>query len=180
MKILIASDIHGSKKYAHELKNAVIREMPDRICLLGDYYYHGPRNPLTEDYDPMGVSKILNTMKDDIVAVRGNCDSDIDCEISAFPIHKNACVPLSEGRSVYLTHGDVFNEDNLPPLKPGDILCCGHFHMPYVKFVGNNVVINPGSISLPKNGVHTYALLTEYTVTIFDTDGNAFMEYSLV
>lgn len=176
MKYLLASDIHGSYKYACALKNAVMKHKPDKICLLGDYYYHGPRNPLPEQYDTMATAKVLNSLKDDIIAVRGNCDSDVDIEISEFTINQHFCLPYNNGRTIYLTHGDHYNEHNLPPLKSGDILCCGHFHLPYIKFIGTNTVINPGSISLSKNGTNTYAVIDDEKVTFYDADGNFFAD----
>jgi len=178
MKYLLASDIHGSYKYACAIKKAALKHKPDKVCLLGDYYYHGPRNPLPEQYDTMATAEVLNSFKEDIIAVRGNCDSDIDLEISEFTINQHVCLP-GKGRTIYLTHGDHFNEHHLPPLAPGDILCCGHFHVPYIRFIGTNAVINPGSISLPKNGAHTYAILDDEKVTFYDADGNFFAEAEL-
>ena len=150
MKFLIASDLHGSVKYVKELLNAINKEQADRVILLGDLLYHGPRNGLSEEYDPQVVAELLNGIKNKLICVRGNCDAEVDQLLLDFPIMaKYAVMPVS-GRLMYFTHGHVYNENNLPPLCSGDILVYGHTHVPLLKQVGQVVCMNPGSVSLPK------------------------------
>ncbi len=152
MKILIASDIHGSAKYCWLLLDAFEREKADRLFLLGDILYHGPRNDLPEEYDPKQVAALLNAKKELIYCVRGNCDAEVDQLVLDFPILADyALIPVGE-RMVYATHGHVYNKENLPPMKPGDILLCGHTHIAAREEFGRYVYMNPGSVSLPKAG----------------------------
>ena len=130
MKYLIASDIHGSAYWTERLCAAIEAEQPDRIVLLGDLLYHGPRNDLPEEYDPRAVIAMLNAEKEHLLCVRGNCDAEVDQMVLQFPIMADyALLPLESG-TVYATHGHVYGEDNPPPLVPGDILLCGHTHIP--------------------------------------------------
>ncbi len=154
MKLLIASDIHGSAKYCEMLIDAYKREGADRMLLLGDILYHGPRNDLPEEYAPKKVIEMLNAMKDEIYAVRGNCEAEVDQMVLGFPVLADyALIPLGE-KMVFATHGHVYNCDNLPPMKSGDILLHGHTHIPVCERFGEYMYMNPGSVSLPKNGTH--------------------------
>ncbi|MDR2266003.1 MAG: phosphodiesterase [Christensenellaceae bacterium] len=160
MKYVIASDIHGSSFYGNQLIDRYWAEEADRLILLGDLYYHGPRNPLPVEYDPQKLIERLNQLKDRIIAIQGNCDSEIDKTVSEFEFHdthtRNLC-----GYNVTLTHGHSYNITT-PPLLRGDILLYGHYHIASIKVLGNGVVVaNPGSISLPKNNSpHAYLVLT--------------------
>lgn len=171
MKLFIASDIHGSKYYAEKLKERFIQEGADMMALLGDIYYHGPRNPLPKDYAPMEVAKILNGMKDKLIVVKGNCDSEVDQMISEFSFTESAKI-LVDNVVVTLTHGHKFNKDIMPEF-PGDVLAYGHFHVNFMERVGNTLVANPGSVSLPKeNAVHGYIIIENNFVSQFDIEGN--------
>ena len=152
MKILIASDIHGSAKYCRKLLERYEKENAGRLLLLGDLLYHGPRNDLPEEYDPKQVIGMLNEYRDEIACVRGNCEAEVDQMVLRFPVMADyALMPLG-GRMIYLTHGHVFNRENLPPMKEGDILLHGHTHVPACEAIGPYVYMNPGSVSIPKEG----------------------------
>lgn len=153
MKLMIASDIHGSARYTRELLAAFDRERADRLLLLGDILYHGPRNALPEEYSPQEVADMLNAMRERILCVRGNCDAEIDQMVLDFPIMAEYCVLWLGTRMIFATHGHHFDKDNLPPLSPHDILLHGHTHVPAWESCGNdNLYLNPGSVSIPKDG----------------------------
>ena len=153
MTYLIASDLHGSAYYTGQLLTAFEREKADRLVLLGDLLYHGPRNNLPEEYAPKSVIDQLNGIRDKILCVRGNCDSEVDQMVLDFPILANYAVfPIGE-RLVYATHGHLYNLDERPPLCRGDILPHGHTHIPaWQPFGEDNWYLNPGSVSIPKEG----------------------------
>ena len=152
MKILIASDIHGSAAACRELMKAWDRETPDRVLLLGDILYHGPRNDLPEEYDPKAVTAMLNERRDSILCVRGNCDAEVDQMVLRFPILADYAWIAADGCSIFATHGHVYNTENLPPLREGDILLHGHTHVPAWEDHTSFRYFNPGSVSIPKNG----------------------------
>ena len=119
MKLLIASDLHGSAYYCQKLLERIEAEQPDRILLLGDLLYHGPRNDLPRDYAPKQVIPMLNGLKDRIVAVRGNCEAEVDQMVLEFPVMADyTTLLLEEGKLLFATHGHKFNPENLPPLPP--------------------------------------------------------------
>lgn len=150
MKWLIASDIHGSAFYCEMLLKAYERERADRLLLLGDILYHGPRNDLPDGYDPKQVIAMLNGISDSILCVRGNCDTEVDQMVLDFPIMADYAV-IDIGKTVvYVTHGHTFNKANSPPMKKGDILLHGHTHIPACEPFGEFTYLNPGSVSLPK------------------------------
>ncbi len=150
MKWLIASDIHGSEYYCRRLMDAYEREQADRLLLLGDLLYHGPRNDLPKGYAPKEVIALLNEKKQEILCVRGNCDTEVDQMVLEFPILADyAVIDLGE-RLLYATHGHHFSEQDPPPLKKGDILLCGHTHVPKCEEHEMFVYLNPGSVSIPK------------------------------
>ena len=153
MKLLIASDLHGSAVFTRALLEAFAREQAGRLVLLGDLLYHGPRNDLPEGYAPKEVIPLLNGLRDRILCVRGNCDAEVDQMVLDFPLMADyAVLPLGE-TMIYLTHGHVYNKDHCPPLALGDILLHGHTHVPAWEPFGNgNLYLNPGSVSIPKNG----------------------------
>jgi hypothetical protein len=150
MKWLIASDIHGSAYYCSELLKAYDRENADRMLLLGDILYHGPRNDLPREYNPKAVIQLLNQRKNDILCVRGNCDAEVDQMVLEFPIMADYCILCMGSRTVYATHGHILNEQNPPRLHQGDILLCGHTHVPANTEHETFTYMNPGSVSLPK------------------------------
>ncbi len=154
MKLFIASDIHGSAYYCRLMLERYRAEGADRLLLLGDILYHGPRNDLPQEYAPKQVIAMLNEMKNDILCVRGNCDAEVDQMVLQFPVMADYAVLEIDGRTIYATHGHIYNEDNLPPLHKDDILLHGHTHVPKCVKHENYVCMNPGSVSLPKENSH--------------------------
>ena len=181
MKYFVASDIHGYPEYCEKILMAYDREQADRLILLGDLLYFGPRNPLGSTYDPKGVISLLNAHKDDLLCVRGNCDSDVDQMVLEFPILADYAILALGERLVYLTHGHVWNPSHLPPLKKGDILLTGHTHVVACEeLAGGILYLNPGSPTYPKQDTHRgYLILTEDQVTFKDLDGNIRLEKDL-
>lgn len=170
MKYLILSDIHGSIHYGSMIKNIIEKEKSDKLILLGDLYYHGPRNPLPKEYAPMEVCKLLNSMKSSLVAIRGNCDAEVDEMISEFKFISDYVVEIN-GKTFWFTHGHKYNIDNIP--ENVDFLVYGHFHTGYIKEKDGVVCVNAGSMSLPKNNTpHSYVVITEEEVLLKDIDGN--------
>ena len=153
MKLLIASDIHGSAYYCKKLMAVLEEFQPDQLLLLGDLLYHGPRNGVPSFYDPEEVAKTLNVLKDRIVAVRGNCDAEVDQLMFEFPMMGDYAVLDAGKETFFLTHGHLWNEFALPPLGMGTVLAHGHTHIPELKRLECGLTIfNPGSVSLPKGG----------------------------
>ena len=163
MKLMIASDIHGSARWCRALLSAFDREGAKKLLLLGDLLYHGPRNALPEEYDTKAVAALLNERRESLLCVRGNCDGEVDQMVLDFPILADYCVLHAGERAIYATHGHVYNAKNPPPLAPGDILLHGHTHVPaHEGFGENNLCLNPGSVSIPKEGsAHGYMLLED-------------------
>ena len=162
MKILIASDIHGSARWCEKLIAAYRAEGAQRMLLLGDLLYHGPRNDLPEEYAPKRVIEMLNALRAELLCVRGNCEAEVDQMVLSFPVMADYCaLPLGEN-IVYATHGHVHGEDNPPPLCAGDALLCGHTHVPAFNRHEGFTYVNPGSVSIPKNGSrHSYILFED-------------------
>lgn len=160
MKYLIASDIHGSAYWTERLCAAIEAEQPDRIVLLGDLLYHGPRNDLPRDYAPKRVIPLLNAMADRIIAVRGNCDAEVDQMVLDFPCLADYALVEADGHLLYLTHGHVprMTPDDPPALAPGSALLTGHTHVKELGDRGGVLFANPGSTSLPKDGAAGYAV----------------------
>jgi putative phosphoesterase len=181
MKWMIASDLHGSAVYCRRMIEAFEREDADRLLLLGDLLYHGPRNDLPEGYAPKEVIPMLNGMKPKLLCVRGNCDAEVDQMVLDFPILADyAVLPVGQ-RLVYATHGHVHNLKNLPPLAPGDILLHGHTHIPaWTEFGEENLYLNPGSLSIPKDGsAHSYMTLERETFCWKTLEGETYHELRL-
>lgn len=176
MKILIASDIHGSAYYCRKLLEALNRERAERMILLGDILYHGPRNDLPMGYAPKEVISMLNPLKERIVSVRGNCEAEVDQMVLDFPVLADYCL-LPVGRNmIFCTHGHIYNEGNLPPMMPGDSLLYGHTHIPRAELCGDKWMLNPGSVSIPKAGnPQSYAVLDEGIFSVKDMEGTAFL-----
>lgn len=181
MKIMIASDIHGSAFYCRELLAAFEREKADKLLLLGDILYHGPRNDLPKEYAPKEVISLLNNRKEQLLCVRGNCDTEVDQMVLEFPILADYCILYAGKRMIYATHGHVFNMASLPPLQEGDILLHGHTHIPaWMEFGTGNLYLNPGSVSIPKEGSsHSYMTLEDDIVTWKSLDGEVYHTQSL-
>jgi len=150
MKLLIASDLHGSAYNCRLLLDAFRREQADRLVLLGDLLYHGPRNPLPQEYDPPAVTAMLNDMAEQLICVRGNCDAEVDQMVLNFPILAEYAFLSVDGVSVWATHGHNYGPDSPPPLRQGDFLLCGHIHLPVCREMNGFTYLNPGSLALPK------------------------------
>ena len=181
MKYMIASDIHGSAYYCRQLLAAMEREAPDKLLLLGDILYHGPRNDLPEGYAPKEVIAMLNPLREKLLCVQGNCDGDVDQMVLDFPILATyALVALPGGRTMFVTHGHKFNKSQMPPLSKGDILLHGHTHVPACEDVDGVQYLNPGSVSIPKeNSWHGYMMLEDTGFTWKDLDGNVKQTWNL-
>ncbi len=176
MKYIIASDIHGSPVYAKKLVDNFYREQADRLILLGDILYHGPRNDLPAGYLPKEVAAILNPLSDKILAVKGNCDSEVDQLVLTFPIVAEYALLEVKGRALYLTHG----HKDVPLLQDGDILFNGHFHVPKCEKRDNYLYMNCGSVSIPKeNSPHSFVVLEDGKFVWKDLDGAEFMNFEL-
>ena len=152
MKWLIASDIHGSAYYCRKVVECFEREGAERMLLLGDVLYHGPRNDLPRDYAPKEVAAQLNAMADRVLGVRGNCDAEIDQAVLRFPIMADYALLCESARTVFATHGHLFGPDCLPPLHAREILLSGHTHVPVCAERDGIVMLNPGSAAIPKEG----------------------------
>lgn len=167
MKIMIASDIHGSLYYTRLLLEAYKKSGAERLILLGDILYHGPRNDLPRDYNPKAVIGILNGISDELLCVRGNCDTDVDQMVLNFPILADYAVVMIDDKLFYLTHGHKWGIDNFPNVKKGDGIIQGHTHIPVIEERDGVLCINPGSVSIPKNGSKHQCML--YQNGIFET-----------
>ena len=162
MKLMIASDIHGSAYYCRKMIAAYQREKADKLLLLGDILYHGPRNDLPKEYEPKAVIQMLNEIKYEILCVRGNCDTEVDQMVLEFPIMAEYCILYVNNKMVFATHGHHFNTGNVPMLKKGDILLNGHTHVPKCENMGDYIYMNPGSVSIPKeNSEHSYMIVKD-------------------
>ena len=180
MKLFIASDIHGSFKYCEKMLKAYDQEKADRMLLLGDILYHGPRNDLPDLYSPKDVISALNERKDDILCVRGNCDTEVDQMVLKFPIMADYALISMDGYRMYATHGHVYHPDNLPPLQKGDILLYGHTHVPTWERREDILCLNPGSVSIPKNQTpRGYIIYSGGTFTWKTLDGKIFHTLTL-
>ena len=169
MKLMIASDIHGSARWCERLLEVWREEGEPRLLLLGDLLYHGPRNDLPDEYAPKRVIDMLNSVREDLLCVRGNCEAEVDQMVLSFPVMADYCALSMGDRIIYATHGHIHGETNPPPLVPGDILLCGHTHIPAFNRHENFTYINPGSTSMPKNGsAHSYMILDGDAVTWID------------
>ncbi len=175
MKLMIASDIHGSAYYCRQMLAAYDREQPDKLLLLGDILYHGPRNDLPREYAPKEVIRLLNERKDRILCVRGNCDTEVDQMVLSFPILADYAYLAIDGITIFATHGHVYNLTNLPPLGKSDILLHGHTHLPAWENRDGVWYLNPGSVSIPKeDSPHGYMTLEKGTFLWKTLDGSVY------
>ena len=175
MKWMIASDLHGSAYYCRKMLEAFEREGVDRLFLLGDLLYHGPRNDLPREYAPKEVIPLLNGKKEKLLCVRGNCDAEVDQMVLEFPVLADYAVLPVGRRLIYATHGHIYHVKNLPPLAPGDVLLHGHTHVPaWTEFGQGNLYLNPGSVSIPKeNSPHSYMTLEGNTMQWKELESSA-------
>ncbi len=181
MKLLIASDIHGDVESTKILLNAFKTYECDKILLLGDILYHGPRNNLPKQYSPKEVIELLNGYKDRILCVRGNCDTEVDQMVLEFPIMADYALLCIDGLYMYATHGHKYNEITPPPMYENDILIHGHTHVIRCeKFGNNNTYLNPGSITLPKeNCPRSFMIYNDKKISVFNSDLKKINEYNL-
>lgn len=179
MKFFIGSDIHGSAYYCKALLEAYKEEQADRLLLLGDLLYHGPRNDLPKDYAPKQVIELLNGYKEEILCVRGNCEAEVDQMVLEFPVLADYAILPIGSNIIYATHGHHYNPEHLPPLKTGDILLNGHTHVPKCESQGDVMYMNPGSVSIPKeNSKHSYMVWEDKKFVWKDVETmKAYMEY---
>jgi len=174
MKLLFASDIHGSALYCARLCERIEAEQPDKVILLGDLLYHGPRNDLPEGYAPKEVIPLLNHYKDNIVAVRGNCDSEVDQMVLEFPCMADYSIILADaGVELFVTHGHIWSPSSPPPFSDTAVFLFGHTHIKQAELIGDNLVVNPGSISLPKDGSRSYAVYEDKGFELKTLEGSS-------
>jgi len=183
-KLVIASDIHGSAHWCQKLIERFHAESEGfapgevRLLLLGDLLYHGPRNDLPEAYAPKKVIAMLNERRESILCVRGNCEAEVDQMVLSFPVMADYAVLTLGGRTVYATHGHVWNGSTPPPLCAGDVLLSGHTHVPLCeqKELGSGgtfFALNPGSTSIPKNGsAHSFMVWDDSGVRWLDLENS--------
>lgn len=180
MKWFIASDIHGSGYYCKKLIEAFKEEQADRLLILGDILYHGPRNDLPKGYAPKEVIALLNPLKNTILSVRGNCDTEVDQMVLEFPVlAEYALIPTDTG-VIFATHGHRFNNSALPPINSGDILLHGHTHVPACEEHPTHIYINPGSVSIPKeDSPHSYMIFEDNTFLWKTLEGEIYKSYKI-
>ncbi|MCI8610861.1 MAG: phosphodiesterase [Clostridiales bacterium] len=181
MKLMIASDIHGSALWCRKMLESREAEGAPRLLLLGDILYHGPRNDLPDQYNPKEVLAMLNPLRQSIFCVRGNCDTEVDQMVLTFPILADYALLYAGDKLIYATHGHVYNPDSPPPLEEGAILLNGHTHIPAYTSKDTFTYINPGSVSIPKeNSCHSYILLEDRRLFWKDlSTGKIYMEQTL-
>ncbi|MGN0267623.1 MAG: phosphodiesterase [Lachnospiraceae bacterium] len=180
MKLMFASDIHGSAYYCRKMLERFEKEQPEKLILLGDLLYHGPRNDLPEEYAPKEVIGMLNGIKKELLCVRGNCEAEVDQMVLEFPVLADYMVMFEAGHMFFITHGHLFNKEKVPMLKSGDILIHGHTHIQAMEDCGDFFYINPGSVSIPKAGnQHSYMMYEDGTFTIRNLQGEDIMSWSI-
>lgn len=180
MKLMFASDIHGSEYYTRKLAMKYNELSCNKLILLGDVLYHGPRNDLPEGYNPKGVIALLNEMSDSILCVRGNCEAEVDQMVLEFSCMSDSMIMYEKGRMLFITHGHLFNTQNPPKLKCGDVLIHGHTHVQTIEKFGDNLYINPGSVSIPKeNNPPSFMIYEDGKFTIYDFDMNIINEVTI-
>ena len=178
---MIASDLHGDRSCVETLLARFAESGAERLVLLGDLLYHGPRNDLPSGYDPKGVISLLNGVKESLVCVRGNCEAEVDGMVLEFPVFADYAYLCREGLTVFATHGHLFHKDRLPPLRRGEVLLHGHTHIPVAEPFGeDNWLLNPGSVSIPKDGSSKSYLIWEGRDFIFYTlDGEEYRRVTI-
>ena len=180
MKLMIASDIHGSAYYCSELLDAFEREQADKLVLLGDILYHGPRNDLPREYAPKEVITMLNAKKNCILCVRGNCDTEVDQMVLDFFILSDYALLCADNVTIFATHGHLVDEKFLSRLNKNDILLCGHTHIPACENDGEHIYLNPGSVSIPKGGSKNSYMTYENGKFLWKTlNGEIYKEFSV-
>lgn len=181
MKLFFASDLHGCVPATERALAEFEQSGAETLVLLGDVLYHGPRNPIPEGYDPANVAELLNQYADKIVAVRGNCDSEVDQMLLSFPMMTDyAWVILESGQRLFLTHGHIYNAQKRPALKQGDVIVHGHTHIPVAELDGEQYVFNPGSVTFPRNGfAPSYGLLENKQLKVMTFEGETIVSTTI-
>ncbi|MBE5927142.1 MAG: phosphodiesterase [Lachnospiraceae bacterium] len=180
MKLMVASDIHGAAGYCEELLKRFEEEGADRLILLGDILYHGPRNDLPDEYNPKKVIEMLNPLADKLMCVRGNCDTEVDQMVLEFPILADYAIIYVGNRMIYATHGHHINPNDTGNLKTGDILLSGHTHIPMCEERNGILCLNPGSVSIPKeNSKHSYMIIDDNNMVWKNLNGEEYMQHYL-
>ncbi|MBO7699522.1 MAG: phosphodiesterase [Eubacteriaceae bacterium] len=180
MRLFIASDLHGSAYYTQKMLQRYSEEKADMMLLLGDLLYHGPRNDLPEGYDTKKTAELLNSVRHGIIWIQGNCDAEVDQMVLSFPMHREMAFESKAG-TVLATHGHVYNDEKPPYPGFDGILLCGHTHVCGFKEADGYLYMNPGSISIPKDGTpHSYMITDMETYTIKDLDGNIIRSMTVI
>ncbi len=180
MKLMFASDIHGSAFYCEKMVDRYSQENPDKLILLGDILYHGPRNDLPKDYAPKKVIEMLNPLKDKIICLRGNCDSEVDQMVLDFPITPDFSTLLYNDKVLYITHGHKLGNGQDFPKGEKNIVIAGHTHIPVFEKRENYYYLNPGSISIPKeNSQHSYVIIENNQIIFKNLDGEVYNTYNI-
>ena len=180
MKLMFASDIHGSALWCKKMLDVYNREKPDKLCLLGDILYHGPRNDLPQGHAPKEVIQLLNPLRNELICVRGNCYTEVDQMVLDFPVLADYALLYADGHELFLTHGHHHNPQNLPPIPHGAILINGHTHIPKSETIDGVHCLNCGSVALPKeNTPHSCLLYENNMFKWLDLCGGIFMEYTI-
>jgi len=167
MKLLIISDIHGDYDDLKKVISVFKEKQLDKMILVGDLLYHGPRNPLPDGHDPKAVANLLNQYKDKIIAVRGNCDAEVDQMVLDFPMQGDYVELYIDDHRFFITHGHLYDENHLPPLNQGDVFIYGHYHVPVAKKMNGITIFNPSSLSLPKAGEKSYGIYEDRELKIY-------------
>ncbi len=171
---MVFSDIHGSSFFAKEIDRIIKKEYPDKIILLGDLYYHGPNNSLSEEYDPLKVADILNKYTERIIAVKGNCDAEVDEMISKFKLEEKIITDIA-GKKIFISHGHKYNKDKLPS-DNFQIMLSGHTHIGEITQIDDKLFVNPGSVSIPRDGYNSYCLIEDNSIMIKDIIDDAIID----
>ncbi len=180
MKLMFASDIHGSIYYCRKLMEVYKKEEAEKLVLLGDLLYHGPRNDLPREYAPKEVIELLNANKKELLCVRGNCEAEVDQMVLEFPVLSDSMLLYLDKKTAFVTHGHNHNLDNLPPLKEGDVLIHGHTHVLKAVKEKNIHYLNPGSVSIPKEGNPcSYMVYEDGCFTIKTLEGETILTYEI-
>lgn len=176
MKYLIISDIHGSYYYLNKVLKIFNEEKCDKIIILGDILYHGPRNDLPKEYNPKKVISALNELSDKIIAIKGNCDAEVDEMVLSFKLNQNYF--LNDSLRLYLTHGHHLNFNNKDNILDVDVILYGHSHIHKIEKINNIFYINPGSISLAKDDlINSFAIMDDNIINIYDLNKNVLLTY---
>ena len=176
MKLFVASDIHGSALYCRKMLSAFEKSGADKMILLGDLLYHGPRNDLPDEYAPKKVIEMLSAYRDKIISVRGNCEAEVDAMVLPFPVMADYAVIFTPAATVFATHGHLFTPERPINMAEGEIMLSGHTHVPHHLHRDGRIFANPGSVSIPKEGTpHSFMIIDEKgELHWFDLDGTEY------